>query len=215
MTSRLPLRCQACGLVLRSGIDACPFRDTRRGAGTILIHQGVKPSNVLYLRRGHVVLSSTAESGTEVSCAVRGPDTLLGLEAVLDLPMPYQVWALTDVVLCTLDTHAFRDWLGSEKSPIRATLLFSVAESARRVGERQALQGTAVRRVARFLLQHAEASNDGEPLHTPHRVLAGILGMRPETLSRALAALRDSGALAVGRTVRVASKERLRAAAGD
>ena len=215
MTSQLPLRCQACGLVVRSGIDACPFRDTRRSAGTILIHQGAKPTSVLYLRRGQVVLSSTAASGTEVSCAVRGPDTLLGLEALMDLTMPYQVWALTDVALCTLDGHAFKAWLGSEKSPTGAALMFSLQEAARRVGERQALQGTALRRVARFLLQHSEVSTDGEPLRTPHRVLAGILGMRPETLSRALAELRDGGALATGRSVRVTSKDRLRQLAGD
>jgi CRP-like cAMP-binding protein len=215
MGSPLPLRCQACGLVVRSGINECPYRDTRRNAGTILLHQGQKPPAVLYLRRGQVVLSSTASSGAEVSCAVRGPDTLLGLEALMDLPMPYQVWALTDVVLCSLDADAFKSWIGSTKSPIGATLGFSLQEAARRVGERQALQGTAVKRVARFLVQHAEAANDGEALRTPQRVLAGILGMRAETLSRALAELRDAGALAPGRSVRVRDHERLKKLAAD
>jgi len=140
---------------------------------------------------------------------------LLGLEALLDQPMPYQVWALTDVVLCSLDSDAFKGWVGSTKSPLGATLDFSLQEAARRVGERQALQGTAVRRVARFLMQHTEAGYDGEPLKTPQGVLAGILGMRPETLSRALAELREAGALSPGRSVRIRDIDRLRKLSAD
>lgn len=210
MNASLPVRCQTCGLVLRSGVDNCPFRDTRRAAGSVLLQQGVTPEATLYLRRGQVVLSSTAASGAEVSCAVRGPDTMLGLELLLNQPMPYQVWALTDVAYCSLDRAAAEVWIGSRNTPAGAALVYSLEEAARRVGERQALQGSAVRRVARFLLQHAEADDGGETLETPHRVLAGMLGMRPETLSRALADLRTAGALARGRTVRIADVGRLR-----
>jgi len=210
MTAPMPLRCQTCGLVTRSGVAECPFRDTRRAAGSVLLQQGVKPEAVVYLRRGQVVLSSNAASGAEVSCAVRGPDTLLGLELLLDQPMPYQVWALTDVAYCTLDHAAAEAWLGDRGTPAGAALTYALEESARRVGERQALQGPALRRVARFLLQHSEADGSDEALKTPHRVLAGMLGMRPETLSRTLADLRAAGALARGRVVRVASVERLR-----
>lgn len=215
MSTSLPLRCQTCGLVNRASVTECPFHDARRTAGTILIHEGTKPTSIIYLRRGQVVLSSTSASGAEVSCAVRGPDTMIGLEALLDQPMPYQVWALTDVAVCMLDTDGFRNWLGSLASPLGAALNFSLQEAARRVGERQALQGTALKRVARFLLQHAEASPEGEFLRTPHRVLAGILGMRSETLSRAFAELRDAGALSPGRNIRIKSLPRLRELASD
>jgi CRP-like cAMP-binding protein len=177
----------------------------------VLLQQGTVPEAVVYLRRGQVVLSSSAASGAEVSCAVRGPDTMLGLELVLGHPMPYQVWALTDVAYCTLDRDAAEAWIGERTTPAGAALTYSLEEAARRVGERQALQGPALRRVARFLLQHTEAEgSDGEPLKTPHRVLAGMLGMRPETLSRSLADLRTAGALARGRTVHVSNLERLR-----
>jgi CRP-like cAMP-binding protein len=215
MSTSLPLRCQACGLVLRSGATDCPYRDAKKAAGTVLIPEGQTPESVIYLRRGQVVLSSTSASGSEVSCAVRGPNTMIGLEALLDRPIPYQVWALTDVAICTLEVDQFRTWLGEMSSPLGAALGYSLEEAARRVGERHALEGTAVRRVARFLLDHAEQDSGGESLDTPHRLLAGILGMRPETLSRALAELRDAGALAPGRSVRVTSIERLRAMMRD
>lgn len=213
MSTSLPLRCQTCGLVLRAGASECPFRDTRKSAGSILLQEGVRPESVVYLRRGQVVLSSSAASGSEVSCAVRGPDTMLGLELLLDRPMPYQVWALSDVVYCSLDRVAAEAWIGERKSPAGAALTYSLEESARRIGERQALQGSALRRAARFLLQQCEAAGSDEPITTPHRVLAGMLGMRPETLSRALAQLRTSGMLVQGRAIQVADVARLRALA--
>lgn len=172
--------------------------------------QGVTPDAVIYLRRGQVVLSSMAASGAEVSCAVRGPDTLLGLELLLSQPMPYQVWALTDVAFCVLEPAQAEAWLGDRTTPTGAALIYSLEEASRRVGERQALQGPARRRLARFLLQQSQTDAGGEPFETPHVVLASMLGMRPETLSRALADLRAAGALARGRAVRVASERRLR-----
>ena len=209
MNASPPLRCQTCGLVLRSGTTACPFRDTRRPSGTVLLPQGVTPDTVIYLRRGQVVLSSTAVSGAEVSCAVRGPDTLLGLELLLSQPMPYQVWALTDVAYCVLERAQAEAWLGDRSTPAGAALIYALEEASRRVGERQALQGPARRRVARFLLQQSQTDAGGEPFETQHVVLAGMLGMRPETLSRAFAELRAAGVLARGRAVRVANPKRL------
>lgn len=209
----MPLRCQTCGLTLRAGEGDCPFRDTRRPAGSVLLRQGVRPDAVIYLRRGQAVLSSSAASGAEVSCAVRGADTMLGLELLLDQSMPYQVWALTDVTYCALDRAAAEAWIGDKRTPVGAALTYSLEEAARRVGEREALEGPAIRRVARFLLQHSVADSGGGPLTTPHRVLAGVLRMRPETLSRTLAELRDAGALARGRTVHISNVERLRALA--
>ena len=117
MNASPQLRCQTCGWVLRSGTTACPFRDTRRPSGTVLLPQGVTPDTVIYLRRGQVVLSSTAVSGAEVSCAVRGPDTLLGLELLLSQPMPYQVWALTDVAYCVLERAQAEAWPG-DRAPV-------------------------------------------------------------------------------------------------
>ncbi|MCA9592728.1 MAG: Crp/Fnr family transcriptional regulator [Myxococcales bacterium] len=171
----------------------------RRPAGAILIQQDEKPRAVLYVRRGQVAIGSASESGAESSFAVRGPDTLLGLEVLIDERAPYQVTALTDVVFCALEPSAFLGWVGQLDSPMGAVLELAVAEAGRRVQERHGLQGTAVRRVARFLLKQVESGT----LSTPQNVVATVLGMRPETLSRALAKLRTAGALAPGRTVRV------------
>ena len=49
----------------------------------------------------------------------------------------------------------------------------------------------------------------------PRRILADLLGMRPETFSRALTALSERGAIAVTRTtLRIADQETLAEIAG-
>lgn len=137
---------------------------------------------------------------------------MLGLESVLDRAMPYEVRALTDVVLCFLDVASFKTWIGPLDSPLGSALCFSVEEAIRRVGERHAVEGTALRRVARFLAETTQ-ENDGQAPEIPLGVLANVLAMRPETLSRALADLRQAGALGRGRSVRVVDQEKLRLAA--
>jgi CRP-like cAMP-binding protein len=93
-------------------------------------------------------------------------------------------------------------------------LELALREAGCRVAERHALEGTAVRRVARFLLQRQEVDERADALRTPQHVLAHILGMRPETLSRALARLRETGVIAPGRGVRVVDDDKLRRLAG-
>jgi CRP-like cAMP-binding protein len=207
----LPLRCQSCALLPKADAGPCPFTDLRYGAGDVLMEQGPVPPRILFLRRGQVVLSSSSSSGRDLSCAVRGAGTMLGLEAVLERPLPYAVRALTDVTLCVVDIGSFKSWIGPLDSPLGAALRLSLEETIRRAGERQAVEGTAVRRVARFLAQTTDA-DDAEP-DIPHGVLASVLGMRAETLSRALGELRALGALADGRRICVVDRQELRRAA--
>ena len=209
----MPFRCQVCRLGAASQPYPCPFYEVRRSEGSVLVQQGERPKSIWYLRRGQVVLGSINESGSEQATAVRGPDTLLGIEALLGDPVPYRITALTDVVLCTIDADAFREWVGSLGSPMGTVLELALRESARRVAERQGVEGTAVRRVSRFLIQRHE--QNGSAQRMPLHVLANVLGMRAETLSRALGELRASGALAPGRGIKIADLGELRRVAGE
>jgi CRP-like cAMP-binding protein len=146
----------------------------------------------------------------DASCAVRGPETLLGIEVLLGQPVPYQVWSLTDVVLCAIDAAQFRAWTGSLNTPIGAVLDMTLREASRRVADRQALEGTAVQRIARFLVASHEAGSPDDPLDLQQRIIARVLSMRPETLSRAMAKLREDDALEPGRNVRIKDLDALR-----
>lgn len=208
-----PFRCQSCGLASMARSGTCPFKDSRRPAGTSLLDAGTIPSEVLYIRRGQVALSTRTARGREVSCAVRWPGAMLGLEGVLGRPVPYEAHALTDVVLCSIEVPQFRAWLGPLDSSMGILFQHAVDESVRRENERTAVEGTAVKRVARFLVETVEQGSDHERPAIPQAVLARVLGMRAETLSRALHALRETGVLAPGRKIHVIDLRGLRAAA--
>jgi len=168
------------------------------------------------LRRGHVVFGRADEDGALGSCGVRGAGALLGLEGLHDSVMPHGVWALTELVVCSVDLVTFRRWLAldMDRSPGGIVLALALQESSMRSLDRQNLDGPSVRRVARFLWMSLQATPAEEPLDFQHNVIARILGMRPETLSRALATLRQQQAIAEGRCLRISKIAELRRLAG-
>jgi CRP-like cAMP-binding protein len=194
-------------LGLASQPKPCPFRNQTRPAGSILLHQGETPRTVWLVLEGTVLLSSFDTNGDETLCALRGPGSLIGSEAIRGAPVDYEAWTLTDASLCALGADAFDAWLGAARSPGRAIAELVLDELIRDREERIALTGSAVARVARFLVE--DLRRRGGALDVEQKVLARMLGMRPETLSRALARLRDVGALAEGRRIRVLDAHRL------
>ncbi len=210
-----PLRCQSCRLGIASGPKLCPFRDLRRPAGTVLVQEGERPEAVWYLRRGQVAVGPASASGADASSAVRGPDSILGIEALVGTRAGYEARALTDIVVCVLEAEDFRAWVGSLEGPVGALVSLLVNENARRISEREALEGTAVQRVARHLANRFGNVRDMDAPDLSQRVLASTLDMRPETLSRALGTLRREGALAGGRGIRLRDLGRLRGLAGQ
>lgn len=179
----------------------------------MLLRAGEVPPTVWFLRRGQVTLGAATEEGTEAGLAVREPPALFGIEALVGEPSPHDVIALTEVVLCAVDTASFRAWVGPLETPAGAVLGLQCRETIQRSFERTTLEGHAVRRVARLLSVQAWRP-DGR-LEVPQRVLARSLAMRPETFSRAVARLREVGALARGRGVRLARVEVLERVAAE
>ena len=188
-----PLRCQACPLAPRDRTP-CTFENRRSEAGQALLGEGAPPPSVFLVRRGRVVLSTRRNDGHDATYAVRGKDTLIGVEGVFERPLAYSVHALTDVLYCEKPVSDFAGWIGPLDSPAATALRLSLEETVRRTGERLAVDGPALRRVARFLVSLEGASED-ESLPMALSVLASVLRMRPETLSRALGQLREAGAL--------------------
>lgn len=188
--------------------DACPFVEHRYSAGTVLLHAGEVPAIVNYVRRGLVGL--TTEWGSrEVACAVRGPGTFVGLEVVGARLPEHRAIALTDVVVCRITGDRFGEWLGPTSCPLGVVARAAVREAAFRGSERHALEGSALQRVARFLLG-ARAAESGAEAHVANRVVAAVLRMRPETFSRVVTGLRKSGVLGRGPELTVLDEAALR-----
>lgn len=214
MACRSP-SCSTCALGCATPGAPCPFVTLSRPAGTLLFGQGEVPPAVWYVREGTVLLSALGEGGEELSAALRGPGALLGVEALAGRPAEQEVWTLSVVSLCSLPLDRLRAWAGPLEGPVGALLGLTLDETSRRREERLAIGGRAVSRLARFLLARERldgggGGGGGQPLDVELQVLARMLGMRAETLSRSLGRLRQAGALAPGRAVRVVDLEALR-----
>jgi CRP-like cAMP-binding protein len=215
-------RCLVCRLGASSGEAGCPFRERTFAAGACLTlpHSTQdRPSSqdtLWYVHRGQVVVSSSDESGKELSCCIRGPGSLLGLESLGQRPFAFEAWCLSEVVLCRMTVDGFRAWVGSGGAPATTALAFAADEITRRAAEREVLTGSTEQRIARLLCRSAPDDVATRwQLAIPATVLARILAVRAETLSRALSRLRAAGALASGRTIVVCDRQRLARIAGD
>jgi CRP-like cAMP-binding protein len=203
--------CSACGLGIASQ-GRCRFTPTVREAGTTLCAQGERPRTVYFVKEGFVSLSSVSPRGAEMALTLRGPSSLLCTEALQGESSPHEVRALSRVKLCGMGAEAMSQWIGPERSPARVVLDLVLGEGRLQRDEVNFRQGDCLSRVARFALAHARFLAD-RPNAVRKQVVARLLGMRPETLSRCLTRLEKDGVLDASRGVRVVDARRLAAIA--
>ena len=215
---QLTINCSQCAVGLASGLGSggfCPFVDRNRKAGELLYLEGEAAGHIWFVKRGTVVLTRQdrpgAGSGEGRVHAVRFPGTFIGLEALVTGSYVDTARAATDVVLCGATRDGMDAWLGPKGTPSRTALEVTLRTSCRDQIRRSGADGSAVSRVASWL---ADEGPRGVTLSLPRRVIADLLGMRPETLSRALATLTQRGAIETTRTtLRITDADRLLEAA--
>jgi CRP-like cAMP-binding protein len=167
---------------------------------------------VFFIKEGFVALSAVNPRGAELLLSLRGPASLLCTEAIQSEPSPYEVRALSRVKVCGISSEALSQWIGPEKSPARVILDLLRTESRQQRDEVNWRQGDCLSRVARFALAHHRFLAD-RPNAVRKQVVARLLGMRPETLSRCLTKLEKDGVVDASRGVRVIDHRRLAAIA--
>lgn len=183
--------------------------DRRRTAGTSLYMAGSPADTVYYVKHGAVALSrgSSEKHGEDAPYAVRRAGSLIGLEAILQPTYLDSARAVSDVTVCGTSRDAMRGWLeqiGTARVVLDCLLQTMVGDNAGRA----TTDGTAQQRVARWLLDSSKQKR------LPRTVLAGLLGMKPETLSRALAAIARTGSIHLTRSrIEVKDAARLEAIA--
>ena len=212
MLSTAPVNdCTVCSLGVASQ-GRCRLTPTTRESGATLCAQGERPRTVYFIKEGFVSLSAVSPRGSEVLLTLRGPTSLLCTEALHNDPSPYEVRALSRVKLCGIAGDAMSQWVGPERSPARVVLDLLLAEGKLQRDEVNYRQGDCLSRVARFALAHARFLAD-RPNAVRKQVVARLLGMRPETLSRCLTRLEKDGVVDASRGVRVLDPRRLAAIA--
>lgn len=214
MLSTAPVNdCNACTLGMASS-GRCRFTPTAREAGATLCAQGERPRTVYFVKEGFVSLSAVSPRGSEVLLTLRGPTSLLCTESLRGDASPYEVRALSRVKLCGIAGDQMSSWIGPERSPARAVLELLLSEGKLQRDEVNYRQGDCLSRVARFALAHARFLAD-RPNAVRKQVVARLLGMRPETLSRCLTRLERDGVVDASRGVRVLDPRRLAAIATE
>lgn len=197
MTDHPALDCDHCPLGRAAHPASCPWHPLPRPTGHLVLLEGEVPEAAWFVRDGLLLLSATREDGEETFCALRGRGSLVGLEAVRGQRSEYAVWTATPSVLCRIGIEQLRTWMADSLAATDAMLERAIAELAQTRAEQVMQSSSALTRVADFLLAHGD---EGE---IELRLLARVLHMRPETLSRALAQLRRRGAISAGRQPRV------------
>jgi CRP-like cAMP-binding protein len=198
-----------------SGSDApslmlCPFAEEHElGPGSELARSLEVPATVQQVRTGLVALTSGWGRQTG-ACAVRGAGFVVGTEAVGSRPAEHRAVALTEVAVWRVPGHRFVEWVEGTSDFTSASARALRSSVHVRAEERTALLGSALRRVASFLLR-AHDIQRGAPIGVASHVVATVLRMRPETFSRAVTSLRRRGLLGGGAALQVVDEAGLRA----
>jgi CRP-like cAMP-binding protein len=197
--NRAGIICETCGIGHASGVGAggfCPFVTQTYRTGDELYAEGDAVHHVWFVKQGTVVLSRrrSDERGDRVR-TVRFAGGFVGIEALVSPVYIDTARVASGAVLCQAPAEGFEQWLGSKEQPARTALESSVRAMVADLPPRAAADGSAEQRVAEWLTHESQNT-----LQLPRRVIADLLGMRPETLSRALASLAARGAIAVTRT---------------
>lgn len=170
--------------------------DRARRAGANLFVEGEPAEKVWFVKRGLVSLSRAVDARAGAVWTVRRPGSILGLEGLQRATYLDTAQAVSDVVVCVASREAVQAWVARRAEAALALLGCVIDAQCGDTPRRAGSDGSSVERVATWLLDtDAQAQAAG----VPRAVVAGLLGMEPETLSRALSALASRGLIQVSR----------------
>ncbi|WP_341485666.1 Crp/Fnr family transcriptional regulator [Thioclava sp. GXIMD4215] len=176
-------------------LETASVRDHDRGATVFL--QGERAAAVYIVVRGWVKLYRIAPNGSEAVVGVFTRGHSFG-EAVAFNHEAYPVSAecATDCTLIRLETAAILRLITRQPEVALSLISATFAHLHRLVAQIEQLKAqTGAQRVAEFLLELTECECGPCAVMLPYDkvLIAGRLGMKPESLSRAFAKLRDKG----------------------
>jgi CRP-like cAMP-binding protein len=191
-------------------------------AGQVLYSRGEASTRFFLVLEGQVNLSLHSREGLEKIIDIQGPGQVFA-EAVAFMAQPiYQMTATaaTAARVLSIPNQAYVEILLGNPEACRQVLQHLSSRLHVRIREIEGITlESATSRVARFLDNRMppDAANSARIRLTETRQeLASYLAMKPETLSRALRALADQGAIVVsGRIIDVVSRARLRSHLDD
>ncbi|TBW40302.1 Crp/Fnr family transcriptional regulator [Siculibacillus lacustris] len=182
--------------------------------GQVLFLQGDPLDRIHLVVSGWVRLYRASEDGVDTVVAVAGPGESFGeAAALLGRPAHASAEAASDARILALDADRLRARLFADPDLAFRMLASASAHLRVMVGELEALKSRpATRRVAGFLADLATVGEGPAEVVFPYEktLIAGRLGMTPESFSRGLAKLREIGVEVEREKVSIARVEELR-----
>lgn len=181
--------------VAKSVLDSARVRQFSRGETIFL--QGERASAIYIVAEGWVKLYRIAPSGAEAVVGVFTKGSSFG-EAVAFRHDTYPVAAeaVTDCTLIRIEADAFLRQIRENPEVAISILSATFVHLHGLVAQVEALKAqTGAQRVAEFLLELAPCPEGACEVTLPYDkvLIAGRLGMKPESLSRAFARLKEQG----------------------
>ncbi|MER2606119.1 MAG: Crp/Fnr family transcriptional regulator [Siculibacillus sp.] len=188
--------------------------------GQVLFLQGDRIDCLHLVISGWVKLYRATEDGVDTVVAVNGAGQSFGeAAALLGIPAHASAEAASEARILTLDAERLRSRLTADPDlafPMLASASMHLRIMVEELEQLKSLPAT--RRIAGFLADLAGSGRGPIELEFPYEktLIAGRLGMTPESFSRGLAKLRDVGVTVERERVTVTRIEALRALArGD
>ncbi|MFP4561178.1 MAG: Crp/Fnr family transcriptional regulator [Thiohalorhabdus sp.] len=188
--------------------------------GEILFHADDPFRSFFVVNKGHIQLSRLASTGHEKVVEIIGPNETFA-EAVLFMSgkrYPVDARALEPAELVEIGAEGFNHLLDTRPGLTRNLLATMSKRLHQLVQDVAALTlEDATGRVVGYLLAQTEAEGVDQPgteVHLPAKkaAIASRLGIQPETFSRVLGRLRETGAIDVeGDRIRILDPRRLHA----
>lgn len=181
----------------------------------VVLLKGDYPSGLFVVASGRIKIACQSPGGGEKVVDLPGPGQVFGESSlVLDRPYPYMASALAPTCLLHIEGRALQG-LANRSAGFSRRLLAHLSQrvfAGMRDLENYRVQAPLERLVGFLHDQSAGAEETGAVifLGVPKHVIASRLGMTPESLSRCLRDLADSGLIEVGPDhVKVLDRSRL------
>ena len=169
----------------------------RADTGETIFIQGEPATSVYVVIDGWVKLYRLAPSGTEAVVSVLTKGRSFGEAVALrEIPYPVSAEAITDVTLLRIDARQLRQQMRDDPQLAIGMLAATYVHLQQLVAQVEQLKArSGVQRVAEFLAGLAKCESGACEVVLPYNkaLIAGRLGMKPESLSRAFARLRSHG----------------------